>query len=234
MPDSTPDSVSDTDAASAAEAPAAVQSTASQADAVQADATETVTTDDTSAPAPVADARLLAAADLARAALTEITPADTIGVPLGHIVEGEHVLSLLFECTMSGYPGWHWTVTISRIDENSEPMVLETELMPGDDSLLAPEWVPWSDRLADYRTAQELAAAVAAMESLEVLEDFDEDESDDDEDDESDDDDEEEEEDDDESVEDDDDESDDDDDDEDEDDDDDDDDDDEDDDVRKD
>jgi hypothetical protein len=112
-----------------------------------------------------ADEVLLAAVDIARAALLDITPAHTIGEPAGHIVEGEHVLSLLFECTMAGYPGWRWTVSMSRIDENSEPFVLETELMPGEHALLAPEWVPWSDRLAEYRSAQELAAADALADA---------------------------------------------------------------------
>lgn len=123
-----------------------------------------------------ADETLLAAVDLARAALLEITPADTIGEPVGHIVEGEHVVSLLFDCTMSGYPGWHWTVSLSRVDDDSEPSVLETELMPGGEALLAPEWVPWSDRLADYRTAQELAAAEAeasAIDAIDALDAFD-------------------------------------------------------------
>lgn len=133
-----------------------------------------------------ADAVLLAAVDVARAALTEITPAETIGDPMGHIVEGEHVLSLLFECTMTGYPGWNWTVSLARVDENSRPSVLETELMPGEDSLLAPEWIPWSDRLTDYRAAQDLATAEAAADNaegddLDVLDDddFDDDSGDD-------------------------------------------------------
>lgn len=137
-----------------------------------------------------ADEVLLAAVDVARTALLDITPADTIGAPIGHIVEGEHVLSLLFECTMAGYPGWRWTVSMSRIDENSEPFVLETELMPGEQALLAPEWVPWSDRLADYRGAQDAAAALALadptagtdddLDELDDDDDIDDDDTDDD------------------------------------------------------
>lgn len=125
-----------------------------------------------------ADETLLAAVDLARAALLEITPADTIGEPIGHLVEGEHVVSLLFECTMTGYPGWHWTVSLARVDDNSQPTVLETELMPGGDAVLAPEWVPWSDRLADYRTAQDLAAAEAEAVATAVDDDNDDNEDD--------------------------------------------------------
>ena len=78
-----------------------------------------------------------------------------------HVVDDEHVLTLLFASDLAGYPGWRWSVTLARV-EGAEPTVLETELMPGDAALLAPEWVPWSVRLAEYRAAQEAAAAAAA------------------------------------------------------------------------
>ena len=136
-----------------------------------------------------ADEVLVAAVDQARTALELITPADTIGEPLGYIVEGEHVLSLLFDCLMTGYPGWRWTVSLSRVDGDSAPQVLETELMPGDDALLAPEWVPWSDRLADSKVAEELAAAGFGDDNDDDNDNDGDDDSDDDDDDDSDDDD---------------------------------------------
>jgi len=83
----------------------------------------------TSKPEPVADERLLHAHDLALAALREITPADTIGPPAGHVVEADDVVSLRFHTRLAGYPGWHWTVTIAVV-EDSEPTVLEAELLP--------------------------------------------------------------------------------------------------------
>ena len=127
------------------------------------------------APALVADEQLLASHDLARAALLDITPESTIGDAAGYTVEGEHVLSLRFENKMLGYPGWFWTVTIARV-EGSEPTVLETELMPGEHALLAPDWVPWAERLADYQAAQVAAAAarLAAGEPEDDDEDSDE------------------------------------------------------------
>jgi hypothetical protein len=109
----------------------------------------------------VADDVLLDSVDLARRALLDVTPAETVGSVLGHVVEDEHVLTLLFAADLSGYPGWHWSATIARVDDG-EPTVLETELMPGEAALLAPDWVPWSERLADYRAAQEAVAAAAA------------------------------------------------------------------------
>jgi hypothetical protein len=111
-----------------------------------------------------ADEGLLAAHDLARTALLEITPESTIGPVVGHDVEGEHVVSLLFECTLLGYPGWNWTVSLARVDGDAEPVVLEAELLPGDHALLAPDWVPWSERLAEYQAAQEAARAAGAAD----------------------------------------------------------------------
>lgn len=99
------------------------------------------------------DPRLTAAHDVALAALREITPAETIGDPVGHTVEGEGVVSLRFANRMLGYPGWIWTVTLTVVDD-AEPTVLETELLPGDGALLAPDWVPWAVRLAEYHEAQ--------------------------------------------------------------------------------
>ncbi|WP_353828957.1 DUF3027 domain-containing protein [Agromyces sp. SYSU T0242] len=112
------------------------------------------------AAAPVADEVLLAAVDLARGALLEVTAPETVGSVIGHSVDGERVLSLHFAADLSGYPGWHWSVTLARVEE-ADPTVLETELLPGEQSLLAPEWVPWSERLAEYRAAQAAAAAGA-------------------------------------------------------------------------
>ncbi|WP_345751940.1 DUF3027 domain-containing protein [Microbacterium rhizophilus] len=110
---------------------------------------------------PEPDRRLLEAHDLALAALHEITPASTVGPPAGHSVERGGAVSLRFENTLLGYPGWFWTVSLAVV-EGSDPTVLEAELLPGDDALLAPEWVPWAVRLKEYQAAQAAAAAEAA------------------------------------------------------------------------
>jgi hypothetical protein len=101
---------------------------------------------------------------LAREALFEITPAATVGGPTGREVADDGVVTLTFAATMLGYPGWHWTVSLAEVD-GLEPTVLEVELLPGDGALLAPEWVPWSVRLEEYRAAQ--AAAGEADETAE-------------------------------------------------------------------
>jgi len=112
---------------------------------------------------------------IGRAALAEITSPDSVGAPAGQRDDGDGVISVFFENTLTGYPGWHWTVSIANL-EGQEPSVLETELTPADGALLAPDWVPWSDRLADYKAAQEALGETIVDES-------DEDESDDDSDD---------------------------------------------------
>lgn len=110
---------------------------------------------------------------VAKAALLELTPENTVGDLTGH-VEEDGAITVTFAARMSGYPGWHWTVSVAQV-EGSEPTALEVELMPGNGALLAPDWVPWSERLAEYQAAQELLEASAA----------DVDDEDDDEDDES-------------------------------------------------
>ena len=145
----------------------------------------------TSTPEP--DARLIDARDLALAALHEITSPSTVGPAAGHVVEEDGAVSLRFENRLGGYPGWFWTVTVAAVDE-ADPTVLEVELLPGDGALLAPDWVPWAERLAEYRAHQaELAEQAAAVASEAVTDDDaeedvdDEDIDDDDEDEDSDD-----------------------------------------------
>ncbi|WP_221585854.1 DUF3027 domain-containing protein [Microbacterium sp. G2-8] len=116
------------------------------------------------------DSRLVEAHDLARSALFEITPEATVGEPAGYRAHDDGVVSLRFANEMPGYPGWFWTVSVAAV-EGEDPTVLEAELLPGDEALVAPEWIPWSQRLEEYKAAQ----AAAAAESDDDSEDDDED-----------------------------------------------------------
>ena len=118
-----------------------------------------------------------ALAALARAGLLEITPAATVGELVSESTDDDGVSTVLFASAMPGYPDWNWTVSLATLP-GEEPTVLEAELMPGDGSLLAPDWVPWADRLEDYKAAQ---AAIAAGElAAGDDDDSDDDDSDDD------------------------------------------------------
>ena len=120
--------------------------------------------------------------EVAYAALLEITPVETVGDPAGEVSEGDGVVSVLFECALPGYPGWEWTVSVATLPD-AEPSVLEVELMPAEGALLSPDWVPWSDRLAEYKAAQ-----IAAGEEVDDSDDTDDDSDDESDDDESEDD----------------------------------------------
>ncbi|MGZ0211729.1 MAG: DUF3027 domain-containing protein, partial [Actinomycetales bacterium] len=98
---------------------------------------------------------------LARGALLEITTDAAIGALVGEQVEGDGIVSVLFASALPGYPGWNWTVSVAHV-EGEEPTILEAELMPAEGALLSPDWVPWSERLAEYKAAQAAAEAADA------------------------------------------------------------------------
>ncbi len=87
------------------------------------------------------------AIDEARSALAEDVPADQIGEHLEVIADAERVVTHLFECLDHGYVGWRWAVTVARADGFDEVTIDETVLLPGPDSLLARDWLPWEDRV---------------------------------------------------------------------------------------
>lgn len=94
------------------------------------------------------DAVLLGAVELARAAALDVASSpEDVGEHLGTVAEGERLMSHRFAAGMKGYRGWHWTVTLARVPRGRSATVCEVELLPGDDAILAPEWVPWSERL---------------------------------------------------------------------------------------
>jgi hypothetical protein len=126
---------------------------------------------------------------VAREALHEITRDADVGALVSETVADDGVATLQFAATMLGYPGWHWTVSVAQVD-GDEPTVLEAELLPGDGALLAPDWVPWSERLEEW-TAQQAAEAASGADESDDDDDSDEDDDDSDEDEDSDEDDDE-------------------------------------------
>ena len=57
------------------------------------------------------------------------------------------VLTHTFASRLPGYVGWHWAVTLARFPGEDEVTVDEVVLLPGEQALLAPAWVPWHERL---------------------------------------------------------------------------------------
>jgi hypothetical protein len=93
------------------------------------------------------DATLVAAVDVARTALLEQIEAADVGDALGADVEGERAVTHYFDCRRTGYRGWRWSVTLARAPRQKEVTVDEIVLIPGDDAIVAPPWVPWKDRI---------------------------------------------------------------------------------------
>lgn len=108
----------------------------------------------------------MAELELALSALDDVAPRGAVGEVQDALAEGDHVVAIRHASRLPGYPDWSWTVLLSRGIEGG-PTVLEVALLPGEGSLLAPAWVPWSERLADYLAAREAVAEVGDDEELE-------------------------------------------------------------------
>ena len=102
---------------------------------------------DLPADRPLLDPQCAAALDLARAAAVE-EAGQSVGAHQGVEAEGERIATHFFETTQPGYAGWRWGVTVARAGGQDRVTVDEVVLLPGPDALLAPAWVPWSERIA--------------------------------------------------------------------------------------
>ncbi len=91
--------------------------------------------------------------ELATEALNEVLDEGSFGELLSteDIPKG---VELKFKCLMPGYTDWHWQVTLSKVTVKSAATVSEINLLAGDESLVSPPWVPWAERLAEYRKAR--------------------------------------------------------------------------------
>ncbi|MHB1594144.1 MAG: DUF3027 domain-containing protein [Streptosporangiaceae bacterium] len=87
------------------------------------------------------------AVDLARAAAENEFGPGQVGDYLGMLTEGDRIVTHLFNCLNPGYVGWRWAVSVVRAARARVVTVSECLLLPGPDSLLAPAWVPWTERV---------------------------------------------------------------------------------------
>lgn len=89
---------------------------------------------------------LAGAVDLARGALLELEPTG-VGAHLGVRAEDECAATHCFEATLPGYHGWQWAVVVAAAPDTDRVTVSESALLPGPDALIAPEFVPWEQRI---------------------------------------------------------------------------------------
>lgn len=94
------------------------------------------------------DSVLTKAVDLAREVAVEVADdSAAVGAHVAAVEEGERLVTHLFLCELPGYRGWVWSVTLSRAPRGKEAAVCEAHMVPADDALLAPPWVPWAERV---------------------------------------------------------------------------------------
>jgi hypothetical protein len=132
--------------------------------------------------------------EVARSAAIENAGAKAVSNFVELIDEGDGAFSFVFEANLEGYQGWLWSVTLFD-GGDKEPTISEVVLLPSEKALLAPAWVPWSERLADWKALQVELEAQAALDAQEAADsseneeepdDLDEDEEDVDDDDDDD------------------------------------------------
>jgi hypothetical protein len=90
---------------------------------------------------------LTGAVDLARTAIAEFNGSDAVGEYLGASFDDPTAATHRFLASMPGYQGWQWAVVVAAYPGADRATISEVVLVPGPTALLAPQWVPWENRL---------------------------------------------------------------------------------------
>ena len=86
--------------------------------------------------------------DLARAvAMSVADEPEQVGEVVNTIELDDNVTDFRLAASVRGYEGWQWSVTLYHDVEVGTWTVNESSLVPTDDALMPPAWVPWKDRL---------------------------------------------------------------------------------------
>lgn len=140
-----PETVDEPQAADAAVGEAPVAETA-DAPATEA-APEAAAAVEEEAELPDLTPILMGAVDQARAAIIEFSGEGVVGDYLGASFDDPASVTHRFLASMSGYHGWQWAVVLATYPGADHTTVSEVVLVPGPDALLAPQWVPWNERV---------------------------------------------------------------------------------------
>ena len=93
------------------------------------------------------DPVLIAAVDRARDAAVCEAGESLVGAHLGVVMEEERLATHSFECLNPAYVGWRWSVTLARASRAKNVTVNDIVLLPGSGAIVAPPWLPWSERV---------------------------------------------------------------------------------------
>ncbi len=89
-----------------------------------------------------------AAEALAREAAESIALPGAVGAHVECVMTAERLATHYFACDHTAYRGWRWSVSLARAPRQKFATVCETSLVPGEGAILAPEWVPYAERIA--------------------------------------------------------------------------------------
>lgn len=95
---------------------------------------------------PATDPRLAEAVELACDSAAEEAGASPVGPHVG-VEPEEGAVTHLFEARLPGYRGWRWAVTVASGGPDHPVTVSEVVLLPGPEALVAPAWLPWTERV---------------------------------------------------------------------------------------
>jgi Protein of unknown function (DUF3027) len=90
---------------------------------------------------------LTGAVDAARAAVVEFAGAEAVGDYLGVSYADPNAATHRFLAHLPGYQGWQWAAVVAAYPGAEHATISELVLVPGPTALLAPEWVPWEQRV---------------------------------------------------------------------------------------
>ncbi|MCH9732651.1 MAG: DUF3027 domain-containing protein [Actinomycetia bacterium] len=96
---------------------------------------------------PELAAVLNGAVEQARAAVVEFSGEETVGEYLGAGFEDPAAATHRFLARLPGYRGWQWAVVVAACPGADQATISEVVLVPGPTALLAPDWVPWEERV---------------------------------------------------------------------------------------
>jgi hypothetical protein len=90
---------------------------------------------------------LTGAVEAARAAVEEFAGPEAVGDYLGVSYEDPNAATHRFLAHLAGYQGWQWAAVVAACPGADHATISEVVLIPGPTSLLAPELVPWEQRV---------------------------------------------------------------------------------------
>src|SRR5699024_10463144 len=105
----------------------------------------------------------------ARSALADFADEAEVGDHIGVVADDERVVTHRFASKVRGYGGWEFFTTLARAPRSKVITVCESGMLPGENSILAPEWVPWMDRASEEERIR-LDAIAAGEDPAKALE----------------------------------------------------------------